>query len=76
MTASTCDWSLHMIAFTAQIYLLVTGYELFELFSCDTLMSLQVPSGLISCEALDLACNSTALCHVPEWDRAESSFSH
>ena len=56
-----------MIAFTAQIY-----------SPCDMLWATQlwharIPSGSfgsLSCEALDLACNPTALCHVPEWDHA------
>ena len=28
------------------------------------------PFGSISCETLDLACNLTALCNIPEWDIA------
>ena len=36
------------------------------------LRSLWVALGSFSCEALDLACNLTALCHVPEWDCAKA----
>ena len=64
MTILTCDWSVtHDCIHRCDLL------SLWHAFSYSAVTCLD-PFRLLSCEALDLACNSTALRNEPEWDGA------